>query len=266
MRTLGLTALCLLLSATAHAEPELSSGAAIDRQVTVPGTSSGTTTGLTISTGDRIRFTATGAVNTQPPFSDSLGGPDGNGFPCTGECLLPSASFGALVGKIGNGPWFFIGQLRNVTATRSGALVLAVNDTIFNDNEGQYRASVHVETPAASCAPNATTLCLAQNRFRVQVNWRTAQGQTGAGRVVSTKTAESGLFWFFSSTKWELLVNVLNGCGANNRYWVFAAATTNIQYTVRVTDTATGAVKEYVHAQGAPALSVMDTNAFATCP
>jgi hypothetical protein len=66
-----------------------------------------------------------------------------------------------------------------VTATRSGALVLAVNDTIFDDNEGQYRVAVHVDTSAPPCAPNATTLCLAQNRFRVQVSWRTAQGQTG---------------------------------------------------------------------------------------
>jgi hypothetical protein len=55
-------------------------------------------------------------------------------------------------------------------------------------------------------------------------------------------------------------------CSTNNRYWVFAAATTNVQYTVRVTDTTTGAVKEYTHAQGAPALSAMDTSAFATCP
>ena len=266
MRTLALTALFLFLSATAHAEPELSSDAAIDRQITLPGTSDGTATGITISTGDRIRFSATGTVATQPQFPGSSGGPDGNGSPCTAECLLPSASFGALIGKIGSGPWFLIGRQRNVTATRSGALLLAVNDTVFDDNEGQYRVAVHVDTAAASCVPNATTLCLAQNRFRVQVSWRTAQGQTGAGRVISTKTAESGLFWFFSSTKWELLVNVLNGCSANNRYWVFAAATTNVQYTVRVTDTRTGTVKEYAHAQGAPALSVMDTNAFATCP
>ena len=144
--------------------------------------------------------------------------------------------------------------------------MLAVNDTIFDDNEGQYRVAVHVDVPAPSCVANATTLCLAQNRFRVQVSWRTTQGQTGAGKVISTKTAESGVFWFFNSTKWELLVNVVNGCSANNRYWVFAAATTNVQYTVRVTDTRTGAVKEYVHAQGAPVLSVTDTNAFATCP
>jgi hypothetical protein len=266
MRPLALTVLFLFLSATAHAEPELSFDAAIDRQITLPGTSNGTATGLTISTGDRIRFSATGTVDTQPLFPGSRGGPDGNGSPCTGECLLPSASFGALIGKIGSGPWFLIGQLRNVTATRSGALVLAVNDTVFDDNEGQYRVAVHIDTSAPPCAPNATTLCLAQNRFRVQVSWRNAQGQIVAGRVVSTKTAESGLFWFSSSTKWDLLVNVLNSCSANNRYWVFAAATTNVQYTVRVTDTRTGAVKEYVHAQDAPALSVMDIYAFATCP
>lgn len=266
MRILALTALFLLLSATAHAEPELSSEAALDRQITVPGTSNGTATGINISTGDRIRFSATGTVATLPQSPDSGGGPDGNGHPCTSDCLLPSADFGALIGKIGSGPWFLIGQLRNVTATRSGALVLAVDDTVFDDNLGQYQVAVHVDTTAPACVPNATTLCLAQNRFRVQVSWRTTQGQTGAGQVLSAKTAESGLFWFFSSTKWDLLVNVVNGCSTNNRYWVFAGATTNVQYTLRVTDTKTGAVKEYPHAQNAPPLSLMDTSAFATCP
>ena len=110
MRTLAFTALFLFLSATAHAEPELFSDAAIDRQITVPGTSNGTATGINISTGDLIRFSASGTVDTQPEFPGSSGGPNGNGSPCTGECPFPSASFGALIGKIGSGPWFLIGR------------------------------------------------------------------------------------------------------------------------------------------------------------
>jgi hypothetical protein len=58
-------------------------------------------------------------------------------------------------------------------------------------------------------------------------------------------------------------------------YWVFFAATTNVEFTTRVTDTLTGFVKtygksgetiEYNNPLGQPANAVTDTTAFATCP
>lgn len=211
-----------------------------------------------------MRFSATGTVTTLPPFADSEGGPDGNGNPCTPDCLLPSANFGALIGKIGNGgPWFFVGHQSNRTADHSGEIILAVNDSVFSDNLGQYQVSIHAETPA-ECIADATTLCL-RGRFRVQVFWRTSQAQSGSGKVVIA-AADSGLFWFFDSANWEMLVKILDGCALNSRFWVFAAATTDVEYTLRITDTLRGTVKEYTHAQGKPAVSVMDTSALATCP
>ena len=33
-----------------------------------------------------------------------------------------------------------------------------------------------------------------------------------------------------------MLIKVLDGCTVNNRFWVFAAATTNFEYRLRVTD------------------------------
>jgi len=76
----------------------------------------------------------------------------------------------------------------------------------------------------------------------------------------------SGLFWFFSSDNWEIMVKALNGCGLNNRYWIFSAATTNVFYRMEVFDTVGLEQKIYFNYPGPPAPAVTDTDAFATCP
>ena len=65
-----------------------------------------------------------------------------------------------------------------------------------------------------------------------------------------------------------MLVKVLNACipALGNHYWVFFAATTNVQFTLTVTDTHSGQVKTYSNALNHAASPVQDTNAFATCP
>jgi hypothetical protein len=47
---------------------------------------------------------------------------------------------------------------------------------------------------------------------------------------------------------------------------VFAAATTNVEYTLTVTDTRTSVSKVYMNELGQPAAAVTDTQAFSTCP
>jgi hypothetical protein len=60
-------------------------------------------------------------------------------------------------------------------------------------------------------------------------------------------------------------VKVLNGCGVNNKYWVFAAGMTNVNVVLTVTDTVSGQVKTYTNPQGRTFRSILDTGAFATC-
>jgi hypothetical protein len=62
------------------------------------------------------------------------------------------------------------------------------------------------------------------------------------------------------------MVKVLDGCASNGHYWVFAAATTNVEYTLRVTDVLTGDVREYLNPLGNSSPAVTDTAAFAGCP
>ena len=119
--------------------------------------------------------------------------------------------------------------------------------------------------PAAVCTPTATNLCLNRGRFRVEVAWD-ANGSSGSGRIVPAASANSGLFWFFAPDNWEVMVKVLDGCGVNGRYWVFAAGTTNVHYVLTVTDTATGNVARYENPAGKPAAAVTDVDAFQTCP
>ncbi|MCP3962092.1 MAG: PKD domain-containing protein [bacterium] len=115
------------------------------------------------------------------------------------------------------------------------------------------------------CVADGNRLCLNDGRFRAEVTWRDFEDRTGSGTVV-TSTDDSGLYWFFSSNNWELLLKVLDGCALNDRYWVFSAATTNVEYTLRVTDTQTGEAREYRNPLGTAAAAVTDTEAFASCP
>jgi hypothetical protein len=243
------------------------SGLSPTTSVTVPGTSAGIRSGLYLIAGDDVRLTATGLVNTLPPGAGNLATPAGNGFPCTAACLLPSAQFGALIGRIGeSGSWFFVGSSLRFTTGQTGMLHLAVNDTIHDNNEGQFTLSTRVTANASfSCAPSATAMCLNNDRFRLQVFWRLADGTAGNGQVTGCGTVDSGIFWFFNAANWELMVKTLNGCGLNDSFWVFAAATTNVEFTLRVRDTHTGEVKMYFNAQGRSADALTDTGAFPGC-
>ncbi len=111
-----------------------------------------------------------------------------------------------------------------------------------------------------SCSPGSERLCLNSSRFAVEVDWSTTDGRSGHGRAVSL-TSDTGYFWFFKDTNVELVVKVLNGRSLNGYYWVFYGALSDVDYTITVTDTQTGATRTYHNPQGQMA-SVGDTEAF----
>jgi uncharacterized repeat protein (TIGR03803 family) len=122
-------------------------------------------------------------------------------------------------------------------------------------------------TIGTGCTPDAMTLCLNNGRFQVRSTWTDFQGNTRNGSVVSGLTStDSGLFWFFGPTNWELLIKVLNGCGVNSHFWVFGAAATDVGYTIQVTDTQTGDVRTYTNPLGTTSPAITDTAAFGSCP
>jgi len=59
---------------------------------------------------------------------------------------------------------------------------------------------------------------------------------------------------------------VLDGCGANGHYWVFAGGLTNVGVTLRIADTRTGQTRTYSNPLGTAFRPIQDTGAFASCP
>lgn len=117
---------------------------------------------------------------------------------------------------------------------------------------------------AIACNPAAFQTCMLGSRFLAQVMWQTPQAQAGQGRPIrySDDTSE---FWFFAVDNLEMIVKVLNGCGVNQRFWVFAGGLTNVSVTLTLTDTHTGRSKVYRNPQSTAFRPIQDTAAFG-CP
>jgi ELWxxDGT repeat protein len=187
--------------------------------------------------------------------------------------------------------WVFYGALSNVeytltvTDTQTGLTrryfnpsgqFASVGDTHGFGPLGAYSASPPptVATPsllplvaartdraaAVPCQPTSERLCLGGSRFAVEVSWKDFQGRTGKGKTVPLFDG-TGAFWFFDAANIELVVKVLDGRPLNDHFWLFYGALSNVEYTLTVTDTQTGAVKTYRNPSGRFA-SVGDTQAF----
>ena len=111
------------------------------------------------------------------------------------------------------------------------------------------------------------------DRFRVSVEWRDFSGAQGRGTPVraarrsgdASESEPSAVFSFFSEDNWELLVKVLDGCALNDHYWVFASASTDVEYTLTVEDTVSDTKATYRNALGTASPAVTDTSALAVC-
>jgi polysaccharide biosynthesis protein PslG len=101
---------------------------------------------------------------------------------------------------------------------------------------------------SSSCTPGPQTLCLLASRFQVTSHWRLPSGG-GLGTAVS-EGDQTGAFWFFDPANLELLVKVIDGRALTGHFWFFYGALSNVEYWVRVTDTATGASKRYHNPAG----------------
>jgi len=149
-------------------------------------------------------------------------------------------------------------------------------DLLGGDNQVDIAVAIGTltETPtdiapnqgSVASSPDGNAIVLHGGRFTVEVDWRNFEGQTGNGKLVS-KSDDSMVLYFFDADNWEFLIKVIDGCDFNDHYWVFAAATTNVEYTITVTDTLGNEPPiTYDNELGQPAKPVLDTTAFATCP
>lgn len=114
------------------------------------------------------------------------------------------------------------------------------------------------------CTPDANTLCLYNNRFRVQATYRDYQNNTGTAKAVSL-TSDSGYFWFFSQTNVELVAKIVNFCsGSSGSYGLYVSGLTDVNVTFTVTDTKTNQTRPYTNPLGNRYCTVGD--AWNACP
>jgi hypothetical protein len=130
-------------------------------------------------------------------------------------------------------------------------LTVAGNHLFFSADDGVRGREPWVlslgDPPGCHAAEN--TLCLAGGRYRIETQWLDFQGRSGMGHAVSL-TPDTGAFWFFSPSNVELVLKVLDGRGVNGHAWVFYGALSNVEYSLLVTDTQTGAARLYRNPSG----------------
>lgn len=117
------------------------------------------------------------------------------------------------------------------------------------------RSPNQIREASHGCTPGTFAACLQGGRFRVQAN------HGGSASRVAASSADSAVFWTFGSTNWEILTKVLNGCGVNNHFWVFAAGATNVSYSITVEDT----TRDLLNFYGGSPCPLLATTAF-PCP
>ena len=113
------------------------------RSVVVPGNVQWTNTGIAVRRGQRLRFEPTGEVRLS--FNgDDMAKPAGSAtFRHSDKAPIPSIPVGALMGRVGNGQPFSIGDTTQVfDMPENGRLFLGVNDDHVADNSGNYVVKV----------------------------------------------------------------------------------------------------------------------------
>lgn len=133
----------------------------------------------------------------------------------------------------------------------AGADVVAMDDFLYGEPQSLQ----------AGCATDATTLCLNGGRFKVQATFRAPFQTTALPASALGITSDTGAFSFFSANNLELLVKVVDGRTFNGRFWVFIGSTTNVEYTVTVTDMSNNSQKTYTNPQGNLG-TIVDLNSF----
>jgi hypothetical protein len=89
------------------------------------------------------------------------------------------------------------------------------------------------------CTPSDERLCLLGGRFAVTARWRDQHNrEVGVGRAEPFEGSDrTGRFWFFNPDNIELIVKQLDGRAANDHFWSFYGALSDVGYWITVTDT-----------------------------
>ena len=130
------------VAATTGSSPTTGATPSTGGAIVVNGNQQWTSTGLMVRRGERLTFTTTGEVRLSSA-GDDVAQPAGatSGRKVAGA-PMPNAIAGALIGRIGNGEPFGIGNLTSIVAPATGMLFLGINDDHVADNSGEFRVEI----------------------------------------------------------------------------------------------------------------------------
>jgi matrixin len=112
---------------------------------------------------------------------------------------------------------------------------------------------------SGSCRSDATTLCLLSGRFAVRVNWQNPGNGTSGQGGANALSNLVGTFFFTDRSNVELMTKVVP---FPDRVVFFYGALSDLPYSIQVTDTVNGAVRNYQSTAG-KLCGGLDNSAFA---
>jgi hypothetical protein len=132
---------------SADAQPAGTSGsspaAAPDgSSVEVPATAAWVPTGMVVRRGELLSFTTTGQIRLSADAEDLASAAGARSQRQSPGSPMPSISSGALIGRIGDGAPFSIGDQTSTAMPAAGQLFLGINDDQLADNSGAFRVTV----------------------------------------------------------------------------------------------------------------------------
>lgn len=114
----------------------LDAGADVPGAIRVPANAGWVSTGMRVRQGEVITFNTTGEIQLSTNSADRA---RSAGTPRTAAgAPVPNVNAGGLIGRIGNGAPFAIGDQASVPMPNAGLLYLAVNDDELSDNTGAF--------------------------------------------------------------------------------------------------------------------------------
>ena len=121
-------------------EPEMPTGA-----IRVPANGRWVATNVKVRRNDRVTFSTTGQVQLSTDAEDRASAAGSLKGRYAANAPAPTLLAGALIGRIGNGPAFAIGdQTEALPMPGDGALFLAVNDDEVSDNQGAFAVTLRL--------------------------------------------------------------------------------------------------------------------------
>ena len=110
--------------------------------IRVPANAGWVSTGITVARGQTIQISSNGEVRLSTDNDDVATTAGSKKGRMAGNSQLPGALAGALIGRVGNGQPFGIGNQASFSAPASGLLYLAVNDDQVGDNAGEFGVTI----------------------------------------------------------------------------------------------------------------------------